>query len=328
MTAVETHSEEWHAVRQSGIGSSEIATIAGIGRFGSRYRIWAEKVGILRPDPTEASEAMVTGRELEPWLAAQFAFHTGLVPAGEQMMLRSRTVDWARTTIDAVLFESEATAEVGTLEDAVGCLELKYDDRGGPWCSECGRDDVCRHPVVPDYYAAQAQWHMFVGDWPVCFFGVLHRFGRYRIYQLDRDEADIAALANAGAWFWELVEARTPPPLDGSEDTAAAITAAHPEPTVESVDLTGMAATIDQLRAAKAEQKRQAEVVATMENELRLALGDAEVGLVAGAPAVTWKARRTTRVDVKALRADHPDIADAYEAVSTTRTLLIKEPKK
>lgn len=278
-----THSPAWHDERRNGIGSSEIATIAGIGRWGSRYALWLEKTGRTTPDRREASEAMDTGRELEPWLASQAEKRTGLIAAGEQMMLRHPEEQWARTTIDAVLIESPDS----TLDDAVAALELKYDDHR-PWCEDCDRTQVCVHPVVPDYYAAQAQWHMFVGGWPCVFFGVLHSYGRYRIYRLDRDENDIRALVSAGRWFWNLVQTDTAPPVDGSQATADAIAAAYP-PDGSTADIDDLADTIASLREAKAAIKHLKDEAAAYENALKEALGSAVVGRIDGRDVVTWK---------------------------------------
>ena len=48
-------------------------------------------------------------------------------------------------------------------------------------------------------------------------------------------------------------------------------------------------------------------------------MGDAELGLLGGRPAVRWTTVRTSRLDAKALREAHPDIAQAFTREQTYR---------
>lgn len=59
--------------------------------------------------------------------------------------------------------------------------------------------------------------------------------------------------------------------------------------------------------------------------QLEDALGDAEEGLIDGRPAVRYPLVTTTRVDVKALRSEMPDVAARYAKVSTSRRLSLVE---
>ena len=52
-------------------------------------------------------------------------------------------------------------------------------------------------------------------------------------------------------------------------------------------------------------------------------MGDSET-LTAGPYKVTWKPVTTSRIDSKALSADHPDIAEQYTRTTTTRRFSVK----
>lgn len=79
-------------------------------------------------------------------------------------------------------------------------------------------------------------------------------------------------------------------------------------------------ADIDQLgpwleaaRMAKEEMTKWKEVYDRARGHIEEALGDAEEGRVGGAPVVSWSwSNPATYLDDKALRADHPDLAEQY----------------
>lgn len=54
-----------------------------------------------------------------------------------------------------------------------------------------------------------------------------------------------------------------------------------------------------------------------------LAAADAEVGTVNGKPAVKWSYVGSNRVDVKALKEDHPEIAAKYTIQQTSRRFTV-----
>jgi predicted phage-related endonuclease len=71
----------------------------------------------------------------------------------------------------------------------------------------------------------------------------------------------------------------------------------------------------------KAEIKRGEDALKLAENAIKEALADAEVGTIRGIPVVTYKTQSSVKVDTKALRLAHPDIAAEFETSSTYRVL-------
>jgi len=318
-----THSDEWHARRSTGIGASEVATICGVGRWGSRWSTWAEKVGLLTPDPSGATEAMDMGRELEPFLAGMFTKHTGLVVAGEQMMLNHPEHTWARATVDGMVFDGGPSHGLDP-DMALGGFEAKYDN-GAPWTTE--RCDTVVVPAdlhdIPPYYLCQAAWQMFVAGWDRVWFGVLHGWGRYRIYEVTREtlrEVDgtdpIPLLFEACRSFWfDNVLARVAPALDGGDRsaTAGALAKVYGEGGGGEVDVDDLAEQLESIRRLDRRIKAAEDQRLDLCNGVKARLGDAEVGLVDGRPLVKWTPQKPRRrLDEKALRARLPRVAARF----------------
>jgi predicted phage-related endonuclease len=80
-----------------------------------------------------------------------------------------------------------------------------------------------------------------------------------------------------------------------------------------------------------AEVKEQMADLKRREDELKLVImadmQDAEVLTDMGEPIATWKTQVAERIDTKALRKDHPEIAALYSTESTTRVLRLKSKK-
>ena len=73
--------------------------------------------------------------------------------------------------------------------------------------------------------------------------------------------------------------------------------------------------------------KRDADAVAeeikATEAAIMRALGDAEIGLLAGKKVVTWKPQSRTTIDSKALKAEMPEVAKRFSKTSSSRVLRI-----
>lgn len=93
----------------------------------------------------------------------------------------------------------------------------------------------------------------------------------------------------------------------------------------DTAALDALAGWLDILRKANTEKARAEEVIATARGHIEAALGEAEVGTVAGVPVVTWKHTTSTRLDqgkVKTFLDDAGyDLAD-FQTTSTTRRFV------
>ena len=307
---------EWLEWRRNGIGASDVAGILGLSPWASPWSVWADKVG-LSEGPDE-SEAMEFGKRAEPMLGGYFTDRTGLQIAGEQTWCTHPEYPFMLATVDGFVFESDADYIDRAVCDAIAVVEFKTTSEA-PW------------DEVPAHYACQATHIANVTGFDVVWFGVLHlAFGRptFRVHEFTPDAEDRAFVDEAVTRFWhDHVLTGTPPPTDGKEATTRALGEAWDDTTDEPVELTEpMRRQLNDLADLKANIKRLEMLRAEMENEIKAALADHELGAVDGWK-VSWKSQTRTSIDTKALRAGMPEVAEKFTNESTTRVLRITQPK-
>ena len=144
----------------------------------------------------------------------------------------------------------------------------------------------------------------------------------YREIEIARDDEIIGYLHEIGHRFWqEHVVPRVPPAPEALD--ADTIGQLHPESNGQEIDLTPLAQDVlreyDEARAAEdaARQRRQA-----AEARLKQLLGDYERAWVGGRQ-IRWPTVTTQRFDVKALKADHPEIYERYVKETTHRRFTV-----
>lgn len=104
--------EQWLEARQSGLGASDMSTIAGVNPFKSTYELWLDKTGRAPSKPT--TRRMRMGNILEPVVRSIFEEETGLKvePCG---LLESIEHPFLRCTPDGIIpseamgFEAKTT---------------------------------------------------------------------------------------------------------------------------------------------------------------------------------------------------------------------------
>lgn len=287
----------WLAWRRQGIGASDVAAIIGISPWSTPFNVWADKMGALED---EQSEAMAWGLRLENLILDAYEEEHEVDVVNRQARV-SRGGDgerWMRATID------------GDAGDRL--VEAKAD-------SSFGWDDV------PLHYQAQAQWQMLVTGHTRVDFAVLHQGRRFAVYTVEADPEAQEAIFKACERFWfDHVVAQVAPPVHADDvRTVAAVWPDHVEAEVE-VD----ADVVRRLAEVKAEIRALEHSRDALQAQLQAQLGESAVGTVAGEKWCTWKTQTATRIDTTRLKAERPDVAEEYAVESTSRVLRISIPKE
>lgn len=307
---VEWARDDWLAWRSEGVGGSDVAAVCGLSPWGSPLTVWLDKTG--RAAPVPESEPMRWGNILEPVVADAFEDETGLYVHHRQTLAVDLEHPHRRVTLDGLAADHPPTPG-STTGLWLGVVQVKTT-RSGAW------------DELPDQYALQVQWEMGITRQERAYVPTLHHGNTFRIYEVAADPAAFAAMADLVGRFWhDHVLADVAPPADGDPSTTRALRDAFTDVEAgRAVDLE--ADVVDLLRelpAAKAAVKTAEARRDHIENALRLALGDAEAGLVDGAPVVTWKAQTVRgRLDARTLEADHPTLAAQYRGPDTTTRVL------
>lgn len=269
--------EEWHAVRKSGIGGSDIVAICGLNQYTSPLEIWLKKTG--RPVPPRIDEvldeAAEMGHELEPFVASRFTKKTGLPVFENPGTLRLPEIPWALVNLD------RTTEEAGL----PGVVELKTR-------SSYALNDWIDEPPVD--VQIQTQWQMLLTGWSFGYTVASIGGQRVIVHRIERDEKLIDDLLAIAAEFWGWVTTGTQPPLDGSHATGQLLDRIHAHPTRK--DVIADAAEVEKwlaIRRTAHEQMAAADIAATeADNHLKALAGDGTDVYIRGELAYTWRPRK------------------------------------
>jgi putative phage-type endonuclease len=265
--------QEWQDAHRTGIGASQIAAVLGEHRFASRLRVWAEKVGRLEPADFSDNEAVQMGIELEPFVATLYQRRTGRTLSQAGVLLRSIRYDWAIATPDYWMMDDLGYWSIPVQLKTTNAFRLN-DWADGP----------------PPEVWWQVQHEMLVTGAPWASIGVLVGGQRFMWADVERDEAAIARIVKEGARFWNHVIRNTYPEADDNDGEP--ISALFPNAAEgEALALPQQAIEWDSELVALKAQKGSIEAdIARLENELKLAIGQAERGLLHdGSASYTFK---------------------------------------
>lgn len=237
--------EEWATVyRRTGFGGSDAATIAGLNPYSSRYALYLDKIGEL--PPKDDNEAMREGRDLEPYVVKRWCEATGKKARRNNFMWRSTENPWMIADVDR-----EVVGENAGLECKTTSVYVKADLDAGE---------------IPLPFLVQCYHYMHVMGYSRMYLAILVLSRGFYHFVIERDDAEIAALVEMEKALWHNVETRTPPEVDGSDATAAAISARYPAVNTVDADaeLTDAAhdafvaldAIDDQIKALQAEKRQ------------------------------------------------------------------------
>lgn len=304
----DTARTEWLAWRRGGLGGSDIAALLGLSNYGSPWSLFVDKCGLLPDD--ESTQRQRIGTRMESVLAAEFHDMTGLCVVGVQTWCVMPGRSHFRCTVDGFAAEhTDSDAPVNDLAAMLGCVQMKTDGRFG-WPEG-----------PPANIRAQCVWEMGVTGLPHCWLVVMFAGFRIEVFEIDWDadaQADWALMAERAETFWtEHVVPGIPPPLDDSDATTAALRQVYPEHVGGvTADLDGLADIIAERADLKDAAKATKERLTLIDNTLKAALEDAEVGLLHGTPAFTYRSHERAEYTVSA------------STVRTLRPVKSKDTKK
>jgi len=152
-------SPEWHELRATGIGGSEVAAVVGCSPWTSAFTLWAQKTKRIEREQL-TSEAAEWGTRLEEVIRQKFAeSHPELTVYNDKSSWANVDRPWQLSNVDG--FYEDAVGNKGIIEIKTAAYEDDWKDGQGNW-------------VVPEYYKTQVQWYLqtfgFDHAWVVVLF--------------------------------------------------------------------------------------------------------------------------------------------------------------
>lgn len=308
--------------RRTGLGGSDIAAIVGLSKFATPYDVWLSKRGEAPEDDSD-KPWLYWGAVLEDVVAKEYALRTGNKVQRVNAQLIHPEYQFALANIDRAIVNPEIRGNVRWIDGRLTTDRiLECKTANGFAASLWGADGT---DEIPDYYVCQVQWYMGITGARYADVAVLIGGNDYRSYTVEAHPELFADLLTEAAAFWKLVEDGIAP---DPQTVADAQSRWSQHVKGKSHIASGAAArAVDDL----AEVKEQIKDLEKREDELKLVImadmQDAEILTDMGEPIATWKTQTSERLDAKALRKDHPEIAALYSNESTTRVLRLKSKK-
>lgn len=297
-----TH-EEWLMHRQKSIGGSDASAIIGLNPWSSPYSVWADKLGKL--PAKEDNEAMRQGRDLEFYVAHRFSEATGKKVRRENNILINPKYPFAHANVDRMVVGEDAGLECKT----TSALNMKNFKNG----------------AFPDTYYVQCVHYMMVTGCKKWYLAVLVLNKEFMVFEIERDEDEINALAESEEAFWNCVQNNTPPAADGAASTSSTISILYPESNDNSVNLFAYDTDLQQYMALTAQIKELEKMRDESANRVKAFLGEAGRG-ESGRYRVSWTSSTRSTFDSKRFAQEHQDIdLSGYYKTSTYRTFKVNE---
>jgi len=297
--------DHWLALRRQGLGGSDAAAVCGLSPWKGPYHVWLEKTtGHVDDFGPDAEERMWWGQRLEDDILERLTLVTGLEWTAQPGMFAHPDHAWMLATPDA--FCADDTELLGEIKTVGWRQAHRWDDGGLPdeyWCQGC-------------HYAA-------VSGRRTVLFAALVAGQKLEVREVTYSDADIAALVEIEERFWtDHVQAEVPPAPAIADVPTLSVLQTEPDDTTECDDPQHLAHLLAQYAEAHDAAKRKDQLA----DEIKVLVGEHAGLTVGGDLAVTWKTVESERLDTRALRAAHPDIASEFTRPSSSRRLHI--PKR
>jgi putative phage-type endonuclease len=292
--------------RRERVGGSEAAAACGVDPFRSRVHLWAEKMGMLEREPTEA---MQWGTRLQPVIAAELEARGYDVLPAPADDLQHPTLRWLAGHPDGYV----------KLDGERALLEIKTTS---PWAMRDWHDDGSS----PIAYVVQCHHYMLLTQTHTALLAALVGGQRLLVRTVHFDERLAETMLELEHEFVEYVRRQTPPPPNGSDSARDALRALYPEASERVARLTGEAwHDFRELRRRREQLAIVEQQVAELTQRVQLAMGDATAAVSPrDQPACRWTNVHTTRLDTKALKAARPDLYAEFSHTTTTRRFTIE----
>lgn len=288
----------WLERRKKGVGASEVPSVMGVGRFHSRYALWAVKTGRL-DDDFIPNEYQHWGKLLEPIICDEYTRRKGLGIKDHGRFNTEQHPD-----LDCLF----ATLDREILGDPRGPASLEAKNTGSHFRREWEEG-------VPLIYQLQIQTQLEVKDWDWGALAVLIGGHEYKSTEVERDRELGEMILEEVGEFWRLVQTDIPPEADGSRSTERVLKKLHPKDNGQTMilDLTTQKL-IDKLVRIKAVLKESNDTKREIDNQLRDILKKSTFGLLPDGRTMQYRVEPRSGYTVKdseprvmRLKKEHPD---------------------
>lgn len=297
-----TH-EEWLDIRSKYIGGSDAGAVVGMNPYKSRYTLWAEKT--KKVPSFEGNTTTRVGAYLEQLVADMFEEETGKKVRKKNSTMVNDLYPFACANVDRMIVGEKAFLEIKTTNSFPIMKSLRNSEE------------------FPEAYYCQVVHYLAVTGLEKAYLAVLINCRELKIYELERDQAEIDALMGAEEAFWKLVETNTPPAVDGDESTTETLKTLYPNANGETVDLFAYNSLLDQYIDLTSQIKALSDLKEEVGNRVKDFMKEAGKG-ESDRFSVSYANTTRKTFDAKRFSAENGNLnLDPYYNVTTSRTFKV-----
>lgn len=308
---MEVYRIDWLKNRTTGLGGSDAGVVLGVSPYKSRLELWTEKVtgNVIEEDNADFH----WGKLLEPVIAEEYQRVTGRVLIESKKQIRSSKHPFMFANVDRFITGAKDKKDVGVLEIKTKGAYVHWENN-----------------EIPVHYELQLQHYLAVTGYSWGSFAIFDMGKKELIIKdIESDEAVINELIEEEKKFWELVQSKTPPEVDGSEACGDFLRNKFPDEICGKVidlkgDMESLKYAVD-LKMAKQGIKQLKEEELECKNFLMFKMGEAEKAIGDGY-TISWKSPKDENVfDVEKFKIENPELYREYtEPKKQTRRFSIK----
>lgn len=277
--------EEWLSIRKNYIGGSEAGALIGLNEHETPYTLWAKKTGRI---PEFAGNVTTrVGAYLEELVAKMFSEETGKHVRKKNRIIVNDAYPFACADVDRIVVGEPALLEIKTTNS----IPVMRKTKAGEY---------------PNTWYCQMTHYLAVTGLERAYLAVLVGGREFLTFTLERDQAEIDALMEAERKFWTLVENDTPPGMDGSVVTSAALRDVYKDTgNGDVVDLQEREMLLLEYRRLLAVRSENEKRIRQIKQTLMQDLAGAEEGRC-GNFRVGWKPQKRVFLSAEKLRQVYP----------------------
>lgn len=302
--------------RSTYLGSSDVAAIMGVSKYRTPLDVYMAKVEpIDEPVDLDRARILRRGHVLEPYIVQMMVEQLRrdgheVEVVGQGRRLRHPEHDFLAAEIDCEL-----------LVDGELCNgEAKSAGwRAAEEWGEAGTDEI------PIHYGAQVHHAQIVTGRRTTWVGALFGLDDCVMYRVDADDELHAEILARMVGFWhDHVLARVPPDPVRIEDVHRLYRRSGPPPVEASPEILDH---VQALRAIRAKIRALEDEAAEHQFAIAAYMAESDELVSGGQTILTFRHQVRRVVDAKRLKAERPDIFNAYLRESQSRPILFKRGK-
>lgn len=210
---------EWHQWRNTGVSASEADIVLGLSSYKTRYRLYAEKKGLILPDNLDRNPHVQRGIRLEP--VARRAFecrhNTMLLP----VCAESDEYSFIRASFDGIDDNGIPVEIKAPTEKNFRDAQFVEDSESNSGLTEEDFRDVQQNRTQSKLYKrhyCQVQQQILVADSDRAWLSLYLNEREFLDIPIPRDDVLINELIFEARKFWECLNSNSPPDRDPARD--------------------------------------------------------------------------------------------------------------